>query len=87
METPEKEIHSKQVNFRHSQQSNANVDLISGKECHLNAGCTVKLQQGSGLSTQPSTERHFLTLKGKCLNFTEPSGPNSLHERYIPHHM
>ena len=82
MGRPEKEINSKQVNFRHSQQFNANVDLIFGKECHLNAGCTVKLQQGTGLSAQPST---VLTPKGKCLNFTEPSGPTSLHERYITH--
>jgi hypothetical protein len=30
MGRPEKEMNSKQVNFRHSQQFNANMDLISG---------------------------------------------------------
>jgi len=58
MGRPEKEINSKQVNFRHSQKFNANVEHTFGKECHLNAGCMVELQQESGLSAQPGTERH-----------------------------
>jgi hypothetical protein len=53
MGRPEKEINSKQINFRHSQQFNANVHLISGKKCHLNAGCTVKLQQEVGYQLNP----------------------------------
>jgi hypothetical protein len=69
MGRPEKEINSKYVNFRHSQQFNVNVDLISGKECHLNAGCTVQLQQGSELSAQPSTERHCPDSEGKMPQF------------------
>jgi hypothetical protein len=39
-----------------------------------------------GYQLNPVKKRIFLTLKGKCLGFTEPAGPTSLHERYIPHH-
>jgi hypothetical protein len=45
------------------------VNLISGIWCHLNAGCTVKLQQGSGLSAQPSTQRHYPIYEGKMPEF------------------
>jgi hypothetical protein len=65
MGRPEKEINRKQVTFRCSQQFSANVDLISGKQYHLNARCTVELQQGSGLSAKPSTERHCPDSEGK----------------------
>ena len=72
---PEKEINSREVNFLHSQQFSANVDLISGKECHLNAGCTVEFQQGSGLSAQPTTERHCPDSEGKMSQFYKTFRP------------
>jgi len=39
-----------------------------------------------GYQLSPVQKGSVLPLKGKCFNFTEPSGPISLHERYIPHH-
>jgi len=39
-----------------------------------------------GYQLNPVQKCIVLTLKEKCLSFTEPSGPTSLHERYIPHH-
>ena len=38
-----------------------------------------------GYQLNPVQTGTVMTLKGKCLNFTEPSGSTSLHERYIPH--